>query len=156
MLRAVIMGTLVGFALVACAPASPPSPDLDAAQLAAVEATDNDVLAAMRAGDWTAYGKLVTDNVTWMAPNEKSHRGRAAFEAFVARFASVGELAESNREIRGSGNLAYRTIDYVMRGRLVGAKEDLVYPGKLITVYRRQPDGRWLVETEMWNSNPAS
>lgn len=102
------------------------------------------------------YAALVTDDVVWMVPEGTSLRGWSAIADFVAQFEGVNEFTWTNRMVRGSGNLAYRTIDYVMRADVVGSEDEVVYPGKLITVYRRGPDGSWKIEAEMWNASPAS
>lgn len=151
-------GTAAAMLLLACqpAPAPAPSPDLDDAQMAALTAVDDQVNAAMASNDATAYTAMMTDDVTWMVPTQASIHGKAAIADFLAQFASIDEFTTSNRMIRGSGNLAYRTMDYTMRYTLQGSDDPLVYPGKLLTVYRRQPDGRWLVEAEIWNPSPAT
>ena len=142
--------------LSACQPAPVPSPDLDEAELSALRATDDKALDAMGSGDWATYGTMVTDNVRWMVPDGRTLEGWNAVEGFVKQFERVNGLSYSNRQFWGSGNLAYRTGDYVMRADVVGSEDELVYPGKIVTIYRRGADGNWRIETEIWNATPTS
>lgn len=141
--------------LVACQP-STPTLELGEAELADLEAYDMEVLQALGNGDWESYFSYLAPDIEWMVPNGGWVRGEAAVRDFVSRFESMNGIEVLSRNVDASGDLAYRTVDYVMRADLTESDEELVYPGKMLTVYRRQADGTWLVQTEIWNANPAN
>ena len=148
-------GAVAVLFLLACQPAATPSLDLDETAMAALTATDDTVMTAMEGLDVPTYMALLADDVTWMVDGAASLHGKAAINAFWSQFTSIDGFTWSNRAIRGSGDLAYCTVDY--QGRFwTGPDEPSLYIGKLLTVYRRQPDGRWLIETAIWNRSSGS
>lgn len=133
----------------------PSSSDRDAAVASAVEAVDDEIIAAMGSGDWEAYHAHMSEHVVWMVPDGASLRGWSEIGPYLAEFGAVRDFAWSDRVITGSGDLAIRTLHFVMRTDAPDPGAEIRYPGKMLTVYRRRDDGEWMVEVEIWNRSPA-
>lgn len=140
--------------LSACRSNDVASTGLDDADLAALTALDDAALQALETREWEPYGSLVTDDVRWMWPGRETLTGWSAIEEAASALLPLNSMTTSNRRFSGSGDLAYRTVDYVMHFPVEGSTEENLQAGKLITVYRRRADGGWLIETEMWNASP--
>ncbi len=139
----------------ACSGTGRPRCDLRATSLEAVRAVDDEVLAAMGSGDWSAYHDHMSDDIVWMVPNGRSLRGWEEIGPYLAEFGAVRSLDWSNRDIVGSGTLAIRTLDFVMRTGTPDPAVEVRYAGKMLSVYRKESDGRWSVTAEIWNSSPS-
>ena len=137
--------------LTACQSNDLHSAPLGEADLAALTALDDVALRALETREWEPYGSLVTDDVRWMWPRRGDLVGWSDIEEAVSALLPLNSMTTSNRRFSGSGDLAYRTVDYVMHFPVAGSTDENLQAGKLITVYRRGPDGNWLIETEMWN-----
>jgi ketosteroid isomerase-like protein len=127
---------------------------LDDADLAALTALDDVTLRALETRDWEPYRPLVTDNVRWMWPGRETLVGWNDIEEAASALLPLNNMTTSNRRFAGSGDMAYRTVDYVMHFPVAGSTDENLQAGKLLTIYRRGADGQWLIETEMWNANP--
>jgi len=135
----------------ACQSSSVASAGLDDADLVALTALDDAALIALETRDWASYRTLVTDDVRWMLRGREDAVGWSEIEPLATPLPPLSTMTHSNRKISGSGNVAYRTVDYVMYFAPVGNEEGFANAGKLLTIYRRTDDGNWLIETEMWH-----
>lgn len=152
--RALCLTTV--FAILAACQARDANPaGLADADLAALTALDDAALHALETREWGPLASLVTDDVRWMWPGRETLVGWSAIEAAASQLAPLNSMTTANRRFSGSGDFAYRTVDYVMHFPVAGSEEEeSLQAGKLISVYRRGTDGTWLIETEMWNANP--
>jgi uncharacterized protein (TIGR02246 family) len=103
-------------------------------------------LDAVNAGDLTRLLAMMTDDVVFLNPG-RSALGRDGFSAnFSAahqqlRICCVSELME----VVIVGEVAYtRSRDSLSVSPLVGGEESRL-AGDRLTIYRKQPDGRWLL-----------
>jgi uncharacterized protein (TIGR02246 family) len=89
--------------------------------------------------DWRAIALLYAEDGILLPPNGQIVQGRPAIERFFSGFPIVTTFRQEVVETEGVGNLAYAraTSDF----------------GKVITIWRKQPDNSWLVVRGMWNSN---
>ena len=124
------------------------------ADIQAIIELDNDVHAAVEAGDLDAVMAFWTDDALIIAPNLPMVHGKAAVRSFFqAAFDSMTlEFERSSEEVIVSGDLA------VHRGHTVSTytptgQASIEDPQKWVDVYRRQPDGSWLIWLTIWNSD---
>jgi uncharacterized protein (TIGR02246 family) len=101
---------------------------------------------AVNAGDLTRLLAMMTDDVVFLNPG-RSALGRDGFSAnFSAaheqvRIRCISEL----EEVVVVGEVAYtRSRDSLSVSPLVGGEESRL-AGDRLTIYRKQPDGRWLL-----------
>ena len=101
---------------------------------------------AVNAGDLDGLLTLITDDVVFFGPGQ-SPVGRDGFAAnFSAahqqvRIRCISEL----EEVVVVGEVAYtRSRDSLSVSPLVGGEESRL-AGDRLTIYRKQPDGRWLL-----------
>jgi uncharacterized protein (TIGR02246 family) len=99
----------------------------------------------------TAKGKLdeilslMADDVVFLTPGNPPMRGK---EAFAAGFRSVIEKGriESRgepEEISVAGDLAYSWTQLSVR--MISDSGELLRTGPTLTIFRKDPDGRWVV-----------
>ena len=110
---------------------------------------------AVLAADWPAVGSVYTEDGILMPPNAPVVQGRAAMQKFFAGFPKITAFKESVVEIEGYGDLVYPRGTYEMTMMPPGAKMPLTDMGKVLAVWRKQPDGSWRVARVMWNSDLA-
>ena len=110
---------------------------------------------AVLAGDWPAVVSVYAEDGILLPPNAPAVQGRAAMQAFFSGLPKITAFRQSVVEIEGQGNLAYPRGTYEMTMMPPGAKAPLKDTGKVIAVWRKQPDGSWLVGRVMWNSDLA-
>jgi len=104
--------------------------------------------------DWKALSLLFAAEATMMPPNSEEVQGRQAIAAWEAENESGFRIAFDIQEIEGSGNIAY------VRGRscVFIPGEDgtfMVDVGKFLEVRKKQPNGEWLIEADVFNSDAA-
>ena len=141
---------LFAAAAAACRVAPPGLSDTDRASIRA--ATDSFVANARARRD-SANSLLYTETATFMPPNAGIAEGRAAIRAWLAAFPPMSDFTLTPVEIDGRGDLAYVRGTYSMtivgpNGRPVGEDH-----GKYLEVRRRQPDGKWLIVADIFNSD---
>lgn len=137
----------------ACQPPAQEAGPLSEEDVAAIRAAADVWVQAFRDNDDATLVALYSDDAAIMPPNEPPVDGRAAIRAYhEADLLTVTEYSESIIEIDGRDGLAY------IRGTssMVGISEDgepVTESGKFLVIFRKQPDGSWLVTHEIWNSD---
>jgi uncharacterized protein (TIGR02246 family) len=107
---------------------------------------------AMVAGDWPSVLSHYSEDGILMPPNGPEVKGRAAMQKFFQGFPKITEFKENVLEIEGHGDLAYPRGTYEMTMVPPGAGP-LKDKGKVLAVWRKQPDGSWLVTRVIWSSD---
>ena len=151
--RMLALLALLTAALSACRPGPIPLTDADRNAIRAVVANFD---KAVLAGDWPAVVSVYAEDGMLLPPNASTVQGRAAIQNFFSAFPKITEFKRSLVEIEGQGDLAYPRATYEMTMMPPGAKAPLKDRGKVIAVWRKQPDGSWRVLRVMWNSDLAA
>lgn len=106
---------------------------------------------AARRGDYREWsGRFTTDAVV-MPPDHPAIEGerglRQLFDGRPGGLEGGSELLEV--EVRD--DLAFVRGRYRLRG--MGPDGPIERSGHMMEIWRRQPDGRWLLARDLWNSN---
>ena len=107
----------------------------------------------MVAQDWKTAGAVYTDDAILLPPNTAEVRGRDAIQKFLQGFPKMTVFKERVEEISGDANLAYPQGTYETSFVPKGAKTPVNEKGKVLGVWRKQPDGSWRVTRVIWNSD---
>ena len=121
--------------------------------VAAIRASAESFVEAVRAGDWAGMAALYTEDAVVMAPNEPAVQGRAAIEAWGGAFPPNTDFSIEIVEIDGRGDLAYVRGTTSSTWMPEGASEPIQETDKYVEIRRRQPDGTWLIAVDIFNSD---
>ncbi|UCD76286.1 MAG: nuclear transport factor 2 family protein [Phycisphaerales bacterium] len=144
-----------GLLLMGCQQSGPAVRPLLESDIAAIRNATEQYRVAESVNDWQAVTMLYTENAIRMLPEGPTIQGREAIlKEFDARPYSVTQYDQQIEEAEGFGDLA------VVRGVFSYAVdrdgEILRGTGKYIAVYRRQLDGTWLIDRDIFNLDAAS
>jgi ketosteroid isomerase-like protein len=136
--------------LAACRVAPPDLTDVDKT---AIRAAIDSLVANVRTRRDSANALLYTENASVMPPNVGIAEGRAAIRAWLAAFPPVSDFTLTPIEIDGRRDLAYVRGTYAFKivgpdGHQVGEDH-----GKFLEIRRKQPDGKWLISADIYNSD---
>ena len=129
---------------------------LSAADQAAIRAADTAFSTAAGAGDAAGLAAMYLPNASLMPPNAATVQGREAIQKFWGAFVDAYRvnIALKAEEVEGHGDLAYSrgryTLDLTPKAKGPAAAHD---EGKFLTIFRRQPDGTWLLSVDMYSSD---
>ena len=141
-------------ALAACRVAPPPLSDADKT---VIRATVDTFVQSMRSRNDSASANWYTEAAVFMPPNQGAVEGRPAIRAWFQSFPPMSEFTLTPIEIEGNGDLAYVRGTYALTLTGPNGRPAMSDHGKFLEVRRRQRDGRWLMVTDMFNSNlPAT
>jgi uncharacterized protein (TIGR02246 family) len=116
------------------------------------EVSRSQVKAAL-AKDWPSFAAIYTDDAVLNPPNEPAVKGRAAIQAWAEKFPPMTDFTLSNVQMEGCGDLAYVLGSYTMTITPPGAAGPVKDSGKYVEIRRRQPDGKWLIAVDIFNSD---
>jgi uncharacterized protein (TIGR02246 family) len=108
---------------------------------------------AVLARDWAALATLYTPDAVLNPPHHPAVKGRKAIRAWFEGFPPITTFRARNVKVEGSGGLAYVLGKYTMTLAPPGAPEPIQDSGKYVEVRRKQPDGRWLIQADIFNSD---
>jgi len=112
------------------------------------------VTAAFRNQDAAAMASLWTENARVLPPGQEMITGRAAVQAFWQSGFDQGayDLVLESPEIKSLGDgVAYEIGRNIVRVRTVdGSSIDV--PGKSLCIFRREGDGVWRADVDIFNS----
>lgn len=87
--------------------------------------------------------------------NAPAERGREKIREYFAAVDSVTQWTLHSTEVEGRGDLAHARFFFTITAFFGGRTEPFTYTGKQLLVLRRQPEGHWLIVTDMWNADAA-
>ena len=102
---------------------------------------------ATAAGDVETVLNLMSEDVIFLVAGHPPMRGRSSFERGLRsllaqrRIESTGEV----QEIEVSGNLAYCWSILTVRVAPIAGGDATVRTGSALSIFRRQPNGSWVV-----------
>jgi uncharacterized protein (TIGR02246 family) len=138
----------------ACQPPAQEAGALSEEDVAAIRAIPQLYAEAVVASDWPAVASYYTEDAVRLPPNAPLIEGRAAIQAaYEGRPGTVTEYSNTPVEIEGRGDLAYARGTYTLTFAVPGMAEPISDSGKYVTIFRKQPDGSWLMSRVCWNSN---
>ena len=113
-----------------------------------------DMVRFSLAGDWEALASYYTDDVTMMPPNADLDIGR---EALVAGYTGVtiSEFSAKLVYADGCGDVAYGRGQTSFTFSVADNPESVSESVKWVVIWRKQVDGRWLIELDIHNANAA-
>lgn len=105
------------------------------------------------AGDLNKLIEAYAPDAVYMPPHHAAVHGREAIREYLRGPIQHGarDLKYEVTFVKHSGDLAYDVGQYTMHVPHDGGKRE--DRGKYLTVWRRQPDGRWLIAADTWSSD---
>jgi uncharacterized protein (TIGR02246 family) len=156
MLRTAVAASL--FALLGCAHESPPTASDLSSVRASIEQAEAQYAKVLVAGDAPALAAFFTEDGVFILGAQKGiNQGRAAVEAFNEERMKAWRYLDvtiTTADVGVSGELAYeRGTNRIIRQQ--GSATPVTSTGRYLTVWRRQSDGRWLIQADMVVADPA-
>ena len=115
------------------------------------------LLNAVNGSDVDGVVAVWAEDGVMMPPDKLAVSGRTAIAGYFRRLFSSArfrfEFTES--EIQVVGDVASEHVTYAAEAWVEGASEPIRDGGKGIHVFRRLPDGDWVLAVDIWNSDPA-
>ena len=142
---------LIALTTIVAAVACQPVPEFSATDGDAVRAGVEGYIQAVRDGNWDRAASDFTEDAVRLPMNAPAEQGRQSIRDHFNVIDSVPEWRVHSMEVEGVGDLAYATVFFTLTGYGGGAAEAFTYTGKQLCVLRRQPEGTWLIVTDMWN-----
>lgn len=127
------------------------------ADLAAIEDFNRRYVQAINDGDIDTLAELTTDDHIMLAPNRPPLAGKTALVEAMTRAFAQTEIDESWTPVETvvEGDLAYQRGTYVVRSRPKGSDAEMrATTGSFLRIYRRQPNGEWLMTRDVFNTHP--
>jgi len=154
-----LAGIALAMAPVGCAPV--PADDTavrkaQAAEEAAILKLDADWAKTAANKDADAWVAFYADGAAVLPPNAKLITGKPAIRKAIGEFLGLPGLSltwqPTKAEVSKSGDLAYLYGAYSMTSK--NEKGDpMTDVGKLVEVWKKQPDGSWKCIVDTWNSD---
>ena len=127
------------------------------ADRSAIAQLSSRLLQAVNASDLPGVVAVWSDEGVMMPPDSQPVNGRAAIEAYFRQlFASSRfRFRFTTSEIQVVGDIASERVSYVAEVWRDGGASTRVHDrGNGIHVFRRLPDGAWVLSVDIWNSLP--
>jgi ketosteroid isomerase-like protein len=111
-------------------------------------------IQAAKSGDVDRLVSFAADDIVCMSPNDTTVYGKDEYRSWWEEYFEYFRLvafSESERHVSINGDFATEVSGYMIAvvphagGRL---RDD----GRILTVWKRQPDGEWKILQTMWNS----
>jgi len=149
--HAVLLVAVASFALLKCA--TPRSTDV-AALRTAIEAGSAKWMEAFNRGDAAGTAALYTDDAAVLAPNSEMIQGRPGIQDLWSGAIQMGlkDVSLTTVDVGGSGETAYEIGKYSLKIQPTG-KQAMTDSGKYVVVWKRQNDGTWKLQADIWNSS---
>jgi uncharacterized protein (TIGR02246 family) len=121
---------------------------------AQIEQADVRFSEAYNRGDAAAVAAMYDADAMVLAPNAPPMRGRQNIEAFWsgARQQGIKSVSLTVNSVEVSGNHAIELGNYTLVIQPTGQPE-MTDRGKYMVVWKRQPDGAWMLYRDMFNTS---
>jgi len=115
-------------------------------------------MRAAKAGDVGGLVSLAADDIVSMSPNDTTVYGKAEYQAWWEEYFQYFKLVafnESERSVVINGDFAVEHSGYMIAVAPLSGGTRIRDDGRILTIWKRQPDGAWKMWQTMWNStNP--
>jgi ketosteroid isomerase-like protein len=113
---------------------------------------------AVSAGNVDSNLAVLTRDVVMMPPGERVLTGTDPVRSWLRRIHDqyTLNLRYTGSEVDVVGDWAIQRYTFVATATPKKGGKPTEDRGKGIHIYRRQPDGSWLIAQDVWNSDPAS
>ena len=129
---------------------------LSEADIDAIKSVSSAISRKALQGDWDGLLELFTEDAVLLPPHSAVIRGRAAFKTMIESFnPEFTDHSIELKDIDGYGDIAYAWGNYTETFSVSDVPEPTKDVAKLMFIFRKQPDGSWLVAAEMWNTDLA-
>ena len=109
--------------------------------------------------DWAAAASVFAEDAVRMMSSGNVTQGRSALEAMVRGIGERGldflDYDIANVTIEGSGDLAYRWMDFDLHEMVPGRDGPTTTYGKQLSVIQRQSGGSWRIVASAFHPRPA-
>jgi ketosteroid isomerase-like protein len=150
----VVAVVAIGLTIGACQPPAQEAGALSDEDVAAIRGKTDAFVQAALANDWAAAAEIYSEDVVLMLPGVPVMEGRATWQAWAASLnVTVTQYSIEIQEIDGRADLAFVRGRFSESLMFEAAPEPVSDTGKYLQIWRRGPDGTWLIALEIWNSN---
>jgi ketosteroid isomerase-like protein len=118
----------------------------------AIASRHDGYIRAMNANDFAAAAGFLSDDLVRKPPHEPAHRGRDAFQAWMAEINQIISYRLTRDALIVRDDLGYirGVYDITLHLRGIGEISDT---GQYIEVWRRERDGQWYMTEGIWNTS---
>jgi len=151
LLLAVAAGALL--ALAGCT--TTPKADVDAFEAYVLETWES-YSAYMNAANSEAWIGLWDKNGVQLPPGRPAFEGRSAILGSVAAQLAGTDFDDftiNNKEVEVSGGLGFARGTYSVKLTPKSGGDTMLFEGKYLTIFKRQPDGSWRIYRDCFNSS---
>ncbi len=112
-------------------------------------------LDAFNRADADEMAKTVSTDVMVMPPNQPNVAGEQAVRSWwtVGFDTAESRIETSSQELEVAGDWAYDRFDWTMDTTPRGGGTATRDNGTAVWIWRRRPDGAWLLARAIWNSD---
>ncbi|NIM57310.1 MAG: DUF4440 domain-containing protein [Pseudomonas stutzeri] len=135
-----------------CAAPQPESTALTDEDVAAIRESVATMVRLSLANDCQGTFNLWAEDGMLLPPNGPPVVGRAEMIAMCESM-TITEFVSTPVEIDGRDDLAYVRGEHSWSFTVEGVDEPLGESGKWIMIWRKQPDGTWLITHDIWNAS---
>ena len=153
--RTILLTVLAfAFASTACQPPAQQmaSGTLSDEDVAAIRNASQTFVQANVAGDWAAAVAVLTEDAVWMPPNQAAREGRADIQDWLS-LQTVTDFELAALETGGRGGIAYTRGSFSITLTVEGMAGPVSDTGKYVEIWWKEPDGSWLIDQIIWNSD---
>lgn len=120
----------------------------------AIAAENAKWLEAFNRGDAAGVAALYTDDATVLPPNSEMIQGRQAIQSYWSDGIQMGlkDASFTTVNVGGGGDMAYEIGKYTIKIQ-AASQEAMTDSGKYVVVWKRQADGTWKLQADIWNSS---
>ncbi len=132
----------------------PRATNVEEVRKAIQDAGDRQV-SAFNAKDLATCVSFYAPDGAIMPQNGPAATSREQMETMFKQYFQVShDLKVTTKKVDASGDLAYRTGEYTLVVEPPGMPA-MTDSGKYVDVWKRQPDGKWLIVADIFNTNLA-
>jgi uncharacterized protein (TIGR02246 family) len=160
------LASIVLLVIAAACAAPAPQPPAAGAKVTAADSAARDSAAhrahenyvrAINSNNTDSLASMMTDDVVFLAANEKPMEGKAAVRAWVDGYYKAFHTTWEKpvHEFVVSGDYAYERYSYTSTDTPVGGGKPVVDTGWGLVIYRRDADGVWRVARDAFGPDHA-
>jgi len=125
------------------------------ADIAAIESLTNQVMNAWNEGDYEGCMALIDEEAMILLANGPTLEGIEVIRStYRTSFDSMDfDLTLTTEEIHVYDNIAFSRDNWKGSMNPKDGSEPIVFDNKVISIYKRQPDGSWKIWRNIYNSN---